>query len=249
MLRRFRKLTLFWFFFCSILLWAATYTTSFPKTENPISESGKWLTGTKAGPNLWGDVQTTPGLAFGVSQPTTFGDPTALLTGTWGPNQSASATVKINQTSTLTCCYEASVRLRMTISQGSISGYEIYCSVLPNNPYCHIARWNGPSGSYCNIESSTPTIYLVNGDVLSATVSGTNPVNITGSRNGAEILQASDRGGNCNPGGPGGPWTSGSPGIGFFDGNDNNWSSFGFSSFTASDGAPNAPTNTKVTVF
>jgi len=251
MLRRFRKLTLSWFFFCSILLWAATYTTSFPKTENPISESGKWITGTKAGPNLWGDVQTTTGMAFGVSEPTQFGDPTALLTGTWGATQSVSATVKINKTPTGTCCHELEVRLRSTISQGSITGYEVYCSVQPDNPYCHIARWNGPNGSYCNIEQSSSSIFLVNGDVLSATVTGTNPVTITGSRNGVQILKATDTGANCDPGGPGGPFTSGSPGFGFYDSQDSNWSDFGFSSFTASDGsnAPNPPTNIKAIVF
>ena len=231
-----------------------TYTTSFPATENPISESGNWIGGQSAGGNLWGNVQTTPGLAFGVSEPTEFGDPTAILTGTWGATQSVSATVKINTTPTGSCCHEAEVRLRMTVVTSSITGYEVYCSVMPNNPYCHIARWNGPNGSYCNLDQNPPSLYLTNGDVLTGSVSGTNPVSITGFINGVQVVTATDTGQNCSPGGAAGPWTSGNPGIGFYDNPDFNWNYFGFSSLTATDNgsssdtqAPTVPTNLAVT--
>ena len=77
------------------LAWSqGTYTTSFPLTENPISEGGKWIGGQSAGGNLWGNVQTTPGLAFGVSEPTQYGDPTAILAGSWGQAQSAAAPLR-----------------------------------------------------------------------------------------------------------------------------------------------------------
>jgi hypothetical protein len=223
-----------------------TYTTSFPLTENPISDGGNWVGGQSAGGNLWGNIQTTPGFAFGVSEPTQFGDPTAILTGTWSATQSATGTVKINTVPTGTCCHEAEVRLRMTISSNSITGYEVYCSVMPDNPYCHIARWNGPNGSYCNIEQSQPSTFLANGDVLMGTVTGTNPVTITGFKNGVQIMQAQDSGTGCSTGGAAGPWTSGNPGIGFYDNQDFNWNTFGFSSFTASGSLtsqkPNPPT-------
>jgi hypothetical protein len=222
------------------------FNTNFPLTENPISEAGNWVGGQSAGGNLWGNVQTTPGLAFGVSEPTQFGDPTAILTGTWAATQSATATVKINTTPTGTCCHEVEVRLRMTISSNNIKGYEVYCSVMPDNPYCHIARWNGPNGGYCNIESSSPSTYLANGNVLMGTVTGTNPVIITGYKNGTQIMQAQDTGASCSTGGAAGPWTSGNPGIGFYDSADNKWNQFGFSSFTASgqltSQKPNPPT-------
>ena len=39
------------------------YTTNFPLTENPISESGKWINGGVAG---WLNVRTTPGHVFGI---------------------------------------------------------------------------------------------------------------------------------------------------------------------------------------
>src|SRR5438874_2803020 len=127
---------------------AKTYTTTFPLTENPISERGHWVGGSMAGGNLWGDVQTAGDRAFGVSQATTYGDPTAILTGTWGPNQTASAVVSVPVAPTGPCCHEVEVRLRMTISPNSITGYEVFCSVMPGDPYIQIARWNGANGSY-----------------------------------------------------------------------------------------------------
>jgi len=215
------------------------YLTVFPLEENPICENGSWVDGQSAGSSLWGNVRTGDNMAFGVSEPTQFGDPTAILTGSWGPNQTVSGTVKINSTPFGTCCHEVELRLRTTISTNSITGYEAYCSVMPDNPYCHIARWNGPNASYCKIESLTPTIYTSDGDVLTATVTGANPTVITMYKNGTEVMQATDTGQNCNPGGPAGPFMSGSPGIGFYDDQDSYWIGFGFSNFSAHDNVQN----------
>ncbi len=230
----------------------SAYTTTFPLTENPISEGGKWLNGASAGGNLWGNVRTTPGLAFGVSEPTQFGDPTSILTGSWSADQSAQATVKINATQTGTCCHEAEVRLRTTISANRITGYEAYCSVMSNSPYCHIASWGGPNGAYVNMDNHSPSVFLKNGDVLRATVTGTNPVIVTMFINGTQVLQVQDSGTfTFSDGRRYGPWPSGNPGIGFYDNQDNNWSGFGFSSFTAQNlggvpTAPTAPTNLRI---
>jgi len=216
-----------------------SYTTSFPSTQNPILEGGNWVGGSSAGGSLWGNVQTTggsPGFAFGVSEPTQYGDPTAIVTGTWGPNQTVTGTVKINTTPSGTCCHEIELRLRMTISSNSITGYEAYCSVMPSQPYCHVARWNGRNGSYCNIEASGPSTYLVNNDVFKATITGTSPTVITVYRNGTQIMQATDTGQNCSPGGAAGPFTTGNPGMGFYDNQDNNWSFFGWQAWSADDG-------------
>lgn len=223
--------------FWPIWAFAQTYSTSFPLTENPILEKGKWVGGQSAGGNLWGDVQTSGGMAYGVSEPTTFGDPTAILTDSWSADQQAQVTAKINKTPTV-CCHEIEVRLRVTISAKSITGYEVYCSVVPGDKYCHIARWSGPNGLYCNIEPSSPRINLVNGDVLMGTVIGSDPALITGYLNGVQIMQVSDTGNEGGEGtdcGPGRPvFTSGSPGIGFYDNqNDSQWNYFGVSNFTA----------------
>ena len=224
------------------------YSTNFPLTENPISENGNWIGGSSAGSSLlaggkiwtagrlWGDVQTASGMAYGVSEPTEFGDPTAILTGTWGPTQTVTAKVKINQAPTGRCCHEVELRLRTTISSHAITGYEAYCSVMPSRPYCHVARWNGPNGSYWNFETGSSATYLKDGDVLKATAAGTNPTVITVYKNGAQILQATDTGVAGGGFGAYGPWPTGNPGIGFYDNPDSNWKYFGFSSFSASDG-------------
>ena len=219
---------------------ARNYSTSFTLTENPISESGSWVGGQTAGNNLWGNVQTNGIMAFGVTEPTTYGDPTAVLTGVWGPDQTAQATVKIATTPSNGCCHEAEIRLRVTINQAAhtITGYEIYGSVTPSSSYCHIASWGGPNGSWANIESSTPSLSLKNGDVLKATVTGTNPVVVTAYLNGNQIMTVQDYGNfTFSDGKKYGPWTGGAPGVGFYDNTDDNWAYFGFSSFSVTDGA------------
>jgi hypothetical protein len=217
---------------------AHSYSTAFRQTENPLSENGNWIEGHAAGESLWGNVQTVSGAAYGVDEPTAFGDPTAILAGTWGPTQTAAATVKINQTLANKCCHEVELRLRTTISHNSITGYEAYCSVMPTQPYCHITRWNGPNGSYWNFETGSSAAYLKDGDVVKATVTGTNPTIITLYINGARILQASDTGAAGGGFGAYGPWTSGNPGIGFFDNYDIDWKSFGLSAFSVTDKQP-----------
>ena len=75
---------------------AQRYTTNFPLTENPISEGGEWINGGVVGLD-WTNLSTTPGFTFGT-QPGTAGsaswaDSWALLTGAWGPDQTAQATI------------------------------------------------------------------------------------------------------------------------------------------------------------
>jgi hypothetical protein len=223
-----------------------TYSTTFPRTEKPISEDGNWIGGSMGGRDtgklnsttegrLWGDVQTVPGLSFGVDEPTEFGDPTAILTGAWGPTQTATAKVRIIKTPKGNCCHEVELRLRANILDRSITGYEAYCSVMPDNRYCHITRWNGPNGSYWNFEKTTRAIYLVDGDVIKATATGSNPVILTLYINNAPIEQAVDTGAAGGGFGAYGPWASGNPGIGFFDNIDSNWNDFGLSSFSVTD--------------
>jgi hypothetical protein len=219
---------------------AGSYSTSFTLTENPISEKGNWVCGQTAGNNLWGDVRTDGTMAFGVTEPTTYGDPTAVLTGAWGPDQTAQATVRITATPDNGCCHEAEIRLRTTIAPAAhtITGYEIYGSVTPGSAYCHIASWGGPNGSWANIENSAPSLYLKNGDVLKATVTGTNPVVVTAYLNGTQIMTVRDFGTfTFSDGKKYGPWTGGAPGVGFYDNTDDKWGYFGFSRFTVTDGA------------
>jgi len=215
------------------------YSTNFPLTENPISEGGNWVAGQSAGNNLWGDIQTNGTIAFGVSEPTAYGDPTAILTGPWGPNQTAEGVVRVSQVPFDHCCHEVEIRLRTTINpvDHTITGYEIFCSVLPFNAYCSIATWGGPNGIF-GPRMAHYNGYVRDGDVLKAVVTGTNPVTITAYINDNQVMSVQDSGQFLDTSGQYhlGPWTTGSPGIGFFDNTgDRRWSDFGFSSFSAHD--------------
>src|SRR5262249_21110591 len=99
------------------------YATSFPLNENPISESGLWLNGKTDGLD-WANIRTTPGLAFGTETGSGgYDDSTAVLKGTWGPNQSAKATVHIGARAGGGTFKEVEIRLRSTISAHSCTGY------------------------------------------------------------------------------------------------------------------------------
>ena len=209
------------------------YATNFPLTENPISEDGNWTNGGCCGnSSLWGNVQTTPGEVFGVSEPTTYGDPTAIVNGTWGSNQTITVTVKITSQPT-SCCHELELRPLTTISTNSITGYEINCSTVTGDPYIQLVRWNGPNGNYTQLDQLVPAQPCKNGDVLVGTTTVTGGTVTFGlTVNGVPQTFT-----NChctNPSDSGaGAFLTGSPGIGFYDNQDSSWSYFGFSNFTA----------------
>ncbi|MGO8719264.1 MAG: hypothetical protein ACLQMO_08595 [Acidobacteriaceae bacterium] len=210
--------------------WARSYTTSFPRTENPISESGNWINGGTTGID-WTNVQTTPGLAFGTMvgtdpSPRAYADTTAILSGLWGPNQTVRAIVDAPRPSNLPLVYEeVELRLRTTITPNSITGYEVTCSVIADphhGNYIQIVRWNGPLGSFTYLDGASGQGHCATGDVLMATISGSK---IDVYRNGTWVESATDS-----------TYASGSPGIGFFlQGATGLDANFGFSSVTLSD--------------
>jgi hypothetical protein len=200
-----------------------TYSTRFNLAEDPISEGGKWINGATAGLD-WANVRTTPGLAFGTEPGTVkYDDSTALLSGPWGPNQTAQATVRsVNQKTNV--YEEVELRLRSTLSPHQATGYEIdfRCSKT-EKAYSEIVRWNGPLGSFTYLKRGAGSRYGVkDGDVVKATIVGST---ITVYVNGVQTLQATDP-----------TYTAGSPGMGFYiqeatSGHDD----YGFTSFEASD--------------
>ena len=212
----------------SLLLWgagaeaiAATYTTNFPLTENPISEGGHWINGLTNGLD-WADVATTPGRAFGTQTGIglNYADSTALLTGSWGPTQTVQAVVYISSVDSTTF-EEVELRLRSSLSAHSCTGYEVIFSVKPDNPYCQIVRWNGPLGDFTLLDARS--VGVVDGDVVKATAVGST---ITCYINNTAIFSVNDT-----------TYPSGNPGMGFYlqDGLGPP-SNYGFSSYTASDG-------------
>lgn len=198
-----------------------TYSTKFPLSEDPISERDKWINGQTVGLD-WANVRTTPGFAFGTeSGNVRFDDSAALLSGSWGPNQTVQATVRsANQNDKI--YEEVELRLRSSLTAHRATGYEINfrCSKT-EKAYSQIVRWNGPLGDFSYVKTGDGPRYGVsNGDVVKATLVGNL---ITVYINGNQVLQATDE-----------TYTNGSPGMGFYiegatRGNDD----FGFTSFAA----------------
>jgi hypothetical protein len=198
------------------------YSTSFPLTESPISEGGNWINGSKEGLD-WGYVSTTAGQTHTHPGTAPYADATALLTGTWNPDQTAQATVGniADACHSDTCYPEVELRLRSTLSAHLCNGYEIAFSLKPNElAYLIIVRWNGPLGDFTYLFNQKGSQYQAKkGDIIKATVVGNV---ISAYKNGVLMAQASDK-----------VFNSGNPGMGFNERSYNG--DYGFSSFTASD--------------
>lgn len=83
-------------------------------------------------------------------------DFTAGLTGSWGSDQAARATVFVSS-APANCCAEVALHLRLTIAPNYAAGYEFNCSVVPSKPYMEIVRWEGSLGA--TAVGSTLTLY------------------------------------------------------------------------------------------
>jgi hypothetical protein len=206
-----------------------SYTTNFPGVESPISEGGRWINGGTNGID-WTDVWSLGGKAIGREVGRTYTDGTALLTGTWGANQQATATVFSSGTVSGDCYPEVELRLRSAIAPHSIRGYEVGFKVTSaSDAYLIIVRWNGPYGDFTYLLNAHAAQYGVkDGDVVSAKIVGNV---ITAYKNGVVMGTATDN-----------TYTTGSPGVGFnlenaASGCSGSNDQYGFSRFTATDGA------------
>jgi hypothetical protein len=236
-------LPIFLLAFAPVLAWSqGIYTTNFSLIENAIFDGGRWING-KSGGLAWQNVRTTSGLAYGTQSGSSglYDDSTAVLTGTWGQNQTAQATVhSINQNPNV--WEEVELRLRTTITANKCTGYEINFRCLKTGgAYMEIVRWNGALGSFTRLAHYDGAQYgVADGDAVKATIVGST---ITAYINGTQMGQATD----------GSVFTSGSPGLGFWLQGNANTSDYGFTSFSASDGStvsatqsgtpPDAPRN------
>ena len=214
-----------------------TYATNFPLTEDPIAEAGRWINGQQVGRD-WKNVQTTPGLAFGVdaSGNPTYNDPTALLTGTWAPNQTVEARVHTVNQQSGNIVQEVAIRLRSTISAHRNEGYQIsFRCAHDGSQYVQIVRWNGPVGDFAPVQTAAGP-GLFDGDIVKATIVGNV---ITAYINGLQVVQGTDS-----------TFANGNPGMGFYvHGISGANADFGFTTFSASDGAgslPSAPMNLRL---
>ncbi len=221
----FRIATLFLALVSVIPASANSYSTSFSLLQNPLLEVGSWINGKAQGGN-WNNCASLPGFGYGTQISATgnqvYADAICDLAGTWGPNQTAQATVLV-KTQISSGSLEVELHLNSTITNGSASGYEFNCSVNPDNVYAQIVRWNGPVNDWTAI--GWANTYCKTGDVLMATRSGST---LSFYQNGALIAQVNDS-----------TFTGGSPGMGFYNNGpnpsvDNTY--YGFSNFSATDG-------------
>lgn len=202
-----------------------SYKTEFKKNESPLSEGGLWLNGRKDGID-WCDVLVKDGVAFGeVSRNQVaerraeqaslgagaveggapvgdYDDPTAVLTGQWGPNQYGKVKVfSRNQTNKV--FQEVQIRLRHNMKANFCNGYEVFFRVLDTDEgYAEIVRWNGPVGGWTSLKKLIGKKYGVkDGAIIEASIVGNL---ITGYLNGVPMISVVDD--NIK---------SGAPGIGF----------------------------------
>lgn len=192
---------------------ALSYSTSFPSTENPISEEGRWVNGLATG-LVWANVRSSGGKAFGTQDGAgNFDDSIAYLTGSWGPDQTVQATVVTPSG----FAGEVEVLVRWNITANSATGYEVNCSAS----YTEIVVWEGNFADF-GLLSHVNTAACINGAVLKVTVVGNT---ITSFINGTQMAQVTDT-----------TWGTGHPGIGFYNGGAGTNSNWALTNYSATDG-------------
>ncbi len=179
-----------------------TYFSSFNLKENPISEGGRWINGKTVGLD-WTDVKTVDGVARGnPNYPDGLRDATALLGGSWGPDQTVQATVQC-QPNPNDEHMEVEIRLRSSLSAHHSTGYEITFNCnKTQTAYMYIVRWNGAVKDFTFLAQRTGASWGVsNGDIVKAAIVGNV---ITAYVNGIKKMQITDS-----------TYNAGAPGIGF----------------------------------
>ncbi len=210
---------------------SAPYTTSFPNTENPISEGGKWLNGAADGVD-WTNVRTLASTkAYGTQTGNNgLDDSIAILKDrSYNNTQYAKGTVYVAGSDTQD--EEIELHLQGSIAAHSIDTYEIEFPVRPlNEGVAYINKWTGAKGSFTQEATgyidASPYTWL-SGDILRATI--VNGV-ITVYGNNIQFLQWTDPS----------PYTGGAPGVGMFLGAAGGTNgNFGLSHFEGGDQVEN----------
>lgn len=188
-----------------------SFHTTFPGTENPISESGSW----QKLCTWFTTVQTGSGYAWG-NQPTPqnpgiYQDSYALLSssvGVFPPNQKTQAIIKKLTTGGYE---EYELRLRCFDNANACGGYEVF--IHQSGLYLTVASWAGTTLSapatiaYFDIIQQADNVTAPqDGDLFEAQIVGNI---ITAKLQGVTLLTCDvSQGGRT-------PWASGQPGIGF----------------------------------
>ncbi len=192
-----------------------SYSTNFPLTQNPISESGNWQTTTTGTFN--NPISTTGGHAVGLGSSGT-NDSVACLVGSYGRDQTVTCTAYRGGSSGAA---EIEIHLRCQILTNQVKTYEI--DIIPSADVCVIVKWNGDQGDITNLASSGSLGGVSDGDVFKATAIGpANNTVITVYKNNVQIVQATDTS----------AYVVGTPGFGCDAGTPANGANLGWKSFS-----------------
>ena len=177
----------------------ASFSTTFPLTQNPISQGGIWTNGLADGV-AWNDVQTDGTKALATSLASGVADSIAHLKSTVWP--ASAVNIRITAVMFQNAAdpdSEFELHLRHLITTNNARGYEC---LLSQNGNVQIVRWNGAFSDFTTIETidnlPTPT---ADGDVISAEITGSS---IKFFQNGIQLAHATDA-----------TWANGFPGLGF----------------------------------
>ena len=206
---------------------SAPYTTSFPTTENPISQGGIWINGLATGLD-WTNVRTTANTeAYGTQTGSNgYDDSIAVISNrSYANNQYAKGTIYVTGSDSID--EEVEIHLQGQIAAHSIDTYEIDCQVFPSGSYqVSIVKWTGAKGSFTLEAALAPmnkSGVAQSGDILKATI--VNGV-ITAYNNNIQINQWIDSS----------PYTGGTPGMGMYLGATGGTNSnFGYSHWEGGD--------------
>lgn len=217
------------------------YHTTFPATENPISEGSIWVNAGSDGLG-WKDIRTTTNKAFGTQDGNqavgVYNDSVAILRGTFGKNQRVTATA-FNTLPSGAYYAEAELWGRGRITPNNTRGYEVLFSTnsasQTQGSYVEIAKWLGPVGGagvqFVSLTGGQVALPggLAAGDVASATFIDDT---ITAYRNGVQVAQVTDSVGLSGTA----PYVDGNPGLGHWlnnNGATGDPTLYGFSEYTA----------------
>lgn len=188
-----------------------SYSTNFPLTENPISESGNWANYASSVFN--NPVSTTGGHAVGLNS-TGFNDSIAQLVGNYGPNQTITAVAYHPGASGAA---EIELHLRMdTHANGDVFTYEV--DIIPSLSEINLVDWHGAQGTITQLTTGAIT-GVADGDTFVASLIGNQ---FTIKQNGTTIISFNQP--NAR--------TFGTPGIGLDAGTPTNGANFGWKSFS-----------------
>jgi hypothetical protein len=221
------------------------YSTTFGTAESPMSEGGLWIQGRTNGVE-WANVNVSGGAAFGTQNgtntnsgigvtPSQYDDSTALLRGSFGPDQAAQATI-FGVGHYGTSATEVELRLRSLIFAHFNSGIEVELSLNLDNYYFDFVPWNGQVADFGIGSSQTSVLHLdsvaltaaigtvADGGIFSASVVGNT---VSAYYNGLLIASSTNA-----------AWGafSGNPGVGFYYHERDtvvSTSSYGFTDFLA----------------